>query len=56
MTTIEKQNKLRDNIIASFPLILEKLIAFKKEKKSVLVMMKDHKIVKLKPEEFEQLN
>ncbi len=56
MTTIEKQNKLRDNIIASFPLILEKLIAFKKENKSVLVIMKDHKILKLKPEEFEKLN
>ncbi len=56
MTTIEKHDELRDKIINSFPQILEKLIAFKKEKKSVIVIMKDNKIVKLKPEEFEELN
>ncbi|HET8829544.1 MAG TPA: hypothetical protein VFM79_09380 [Pelobium sp.] len=48
-TTVEKQNELRDKIIAGLELTYKRLIEFKKQKNSVLVIMKDNKIVKVKP-------
>ncbi len=50
--TIEKQNELRDKILKGLEISYERLIAYKKYKKSVLVVMRDNKIVKIKPEDL----
>lgn len=50
MTTIEKQIELRDKILVGLDKVYEKLIEFKKLKKTELVVIKDNKIVKIKPE------
>ena len=52
MITIEKQNELRDKILKGLEISYEKLIAYKKYKNSVLVVMRDNKIVKIKPEDL----
>ncbi len=49
MTTVEKQIELRNKILLGLEKAYEKLIEFKKQKKSELVIMKDGKIVKIKP-------
>lgn len=49
MTNKEKQNELKDKIVSGLEIAYEMLIQFKKEKNSVLVIMKDDKIVKVKP-------
>jgi hypothetical protein len=49
MTTIEKQIELRDKILIGLDKVYEKLIEFKKLKKTELVVIKDNKIVKIKP-------
>lgn len=50
MTTKEKQIELRDKILVGLEIVYDKLIEFKKKKKSVLVVMQGDKIVKIKPE------
>ncbi len=50
MTTKEKLLELRDKILKGLELTYAKLLEFKKEKKSVLVVMEGEKIVKIKPE------
>ena len=50
MTTVEKQLELRDNILIGLEKVYEKLIEFKKQKNTELVIMKDNKIVRIKPE------
>ena len=50
MTTLEKQMELKDKIILGLEKTYEKLIEFKKQKNSVLVVLRDNKIVKIKPE------
>jgi hypothetical protein len=50
MTTIEKQIELRDKILLGLEKAYAKLIEFKKQKNSELVIMKNNKIVKIKPE------
>ena len=50
MTTVEKQIEFRDKIILGLEQVYEKLIEFKKQKKTEIVIMKDNKIVKIKPE------
>jgi hypothetical protein len=50
MTTVEKQIELKDKILIGLEKVYEKLIEFKKQKNSVLVIIKDNKIVKIKPE------
>lgn len=50
MTTVKEQLELRDKILKGLELAYEKMIAFKKYKKSELVIMKDNKIVKIKAE------
>lgn len=50
MNTLEKQNELRAKILVSLEKVYERLIEFKKQKKSYLVIMRDNKIVKIKPE------
>jgi hypothetical protein len=52
MTTAEEQNKLRDKILVGLKLSYKRLIEFKKIKKSELIIMKDGKIVKIKPEDL----
>jgi len=47
MTTIEEQNELRDKIVLGLKIVYERLIEFKKLKKTDLVIMKDNKIVRI---------
>lgn len=49
MTTVEKQIELRDKLVLGLEKVYEKLIEFKKQKKSELVIIKDGKVVKIKP-------
>lgn len=50
MTKKDKQIELKDKIVTGLEKVYEKLIEFKKRKNSELVIMKDNKIVKIKPE------
>jgi len=50
MTTVEKQIELYDKILAGLDKAYEKLIEFKKQKNTELVVMQGDKIVKIKPE------
>lgn len=50
MTTVEKKIELRDKILSGLEKAYEKLIEFKKQKNSELVIMQDGKIVKVKPQ------
>jgi hypothetical protein len=49
MTTLKEQNELFDKIINGMSKAYQKMIEFKKQKNSVIVVMRDDKIVKLKP-------
>jgi hypothetical protein len=49
MTTIEKQTELHNKIILGLEKVYEKLIEFKKQKKTDLVILKDNQVVKIKP-------
>jgi hypothetical protein len=49
MTTVEKQIELRNKILIGLEKVYEKLIEFKKQKNTELVVMKDNKIVTIKP-------
>jgi len=50
MTTVEKQMELRDKILVGLEKVYERLIEFKKQKNTELVVLRDNKIVKIKPE------
>ncbi len=50
MTTTEKQTELYDKILFGLEKVYQKLIEFKKQKKTELVIMQDGRIVKVKPE------
>jgi hypothetical protein len=50
MTTVEKQIELKDKILIGLEKVYERLIEFKKQKNTELVIIKDNKIVKIKPE------
>jgi hypothetical protein len=50
MTNKEKQIELKDKIVKGLEKVYERLIEFKKEKNSELVIMQDGKIMKIKPE------
>lgn len=50
MTTKEKQIELKDKILIGLEKVYERLIEFKKEKNSRLVIIRGDKIVKIKPE------
>lgn len=45
---LENKIEVRDKIIKGLEIAYEKMIAFKKERNSYLVIMKDNKIVKIK--------
>ncbi len=49
MTTVEEQIELRDKILLGLEIVYERLIEFKKQKNTELVM-RNNKIVKIKPE------
>lgn len=49
MTTLQKQAELYDKIIKGLDIVYERLIEFKRQKNSELVILKDGKIVKIKP-------
>ena len=49
MTKRNKQIELKDKIVKGLEKVYERLIEFKKEKKSDLVIMKGDQIVKVKP-------
>lgn len=50
MTTVEKQIELKDKILIGLEKVYDRLIEFKKKKNTELVIIKDNKIVKIKPE------
>jgi hypothetical protein len=50
MTTIEIQIDEKNRILKGLEKVYEKLLEFKKAKNSELVVLRDNKIVKLKPE------
>ncbi|MBL0317520.1 MAG: hypothetical protein K1X54_10580 [Flavobacteriales bacterium] len=49
MKTTEEQIELANRIVASFDLVYQRLIEYKKYKKSVLVVMEGDKIVHKNP-------
>lgn len=50
MTPKDKQIELKNKIVKGLEKVYERLIEFKKSKKSELVVMRGDKIVKIKPE------
>ena len=50
MTTIEIQIEEKAKILKGLEKVYEKLLEFKKIKNSELVVLRDNKIVKIKPE------
>lgn len=49
MTTIKEQDELLERIVKGLEKSYEKMIEFKRQKNSVIVVMRDDKIVKMKP-------
>ncbi len=45
----EKQTELRDKIIAGLEIAYERMLEFKRQKNSVVVVARDGKIVRIKP-------
>jgi hypothetical protein len=50
MTTVKEQIEFRDKILKGLEKVYEKLIEFKKRKNTELVIIKDNKILRIKPE------
>ena len=50
MTIIEIQNEEKNKILKGLEKVYEKLLEFKKTKNSELVVIRDNKIVRIKPE------
>jgi len=50
MTATEKHIDEKKKILKGLEKVYERLIAFKKERNSKLVVIRDNKIVKIKPE------
>ncbi|MBO9615420.1 MAG: hypothetical protein J7619_22160 [Dyadobacter sp.] len=50
MKTVKEQLEFRDKLLAGLDKAYEKLIEFKKQKNSVLVVMRDGKITHIEPE------
>ena len=50
MTTVEKQIEFKNKIVLGLEIVYQRLIEFKKQKNTELVIMKDNKIVRIKPE------
>ena len=52
---MKNPENVADKILKSFPLIQKRLIEFKRYKNSKIVISKDGEIVKLSPDEYEEL-
>jgi len=50
MTTVEKQIELREKIIKGLDKVYERLIEYKKSKNTEIVIIRENKIIKIKPE------
>lgn len=50
MTTKDKQLELKEKILKGLEKVYEKMVEFKKEKNTEIVVMRGNKIVKIKPE------
>lgn len=50
MTATEKQNELYNKILKGLDKVYEKLVEYKKQKESEIVVLKDGKIKRIKPE------
>ena len=50
MTTTEKHIEEKNRILKGLEKVYEKLLEFKKMKNSELVILRDNKIIKIKPE------
>lgn len=50
MTKIERQKEEKNKILQGLEKVYEKLIEFKKQKNSELVILKNNQIVRIKPE------
>ncbi len=50
MTTLEIQIEEKDKILKGLETTYQRLLAFKKAKNSELVVIRDNKIVRIKPE------
>lgn len=55
MTTIEKQIAMKDKILMGLKIAYARLLEFRKMKNSELVIMRDNKIMKVKPSDFENM-
>jgi hypothetical protein len=49
MTSFEKHEELKNKIMRGLELTDERLLEFKKQKSSPLVVLRENKIVKIKP-------
>lgn len=49
MTKIERQKEEKNKILKGLEKVYEKLIEFKKQNNSELVILKDNRIVRIKP-------
>lgn len=50
MTTVKEQNELKEKILIGLEKVYERLIEYKKQKNSVIVIYQEGKIIKIKPE------
>jgi hypothetical protein len=50
MTTEKEQLELRDKILKGLELTYQRLLEYKRQKNSVLVVIRDNKIVRIKPD------
>lgn len=49
MTTVEEQIEFRNKVLLGLEKVYEKLLEFKKQKNTKLVVLRGNKIVKIKP-------
>ena len=55
MTTIENQIEMKNKNLIGLKIAYARLLEFKKMKNSELVIMRDNKIMKIKPSDFENM-
>lgn len=53
MNTVEKQIEFKNKILKGLEKVYERLIEFKKQKNSELIIIRNNKIVRIKPEQLE---
>lgn len=55
MTTIENQIEMKDKILVGLKIAYGRLLEFKKMKNLELVIIRNNKIMKIKPVDFEKM-